>query len=171
MLSKSKKQEVVKEIGEKLKKSKLTLFSDFHGVSVAKLQGLRKTLKRADAEYKVSKKTLIDRALSETGVSLRTKGLQGELGVTFGYGDEVTTAKALVRFARENETFAVLAGILGSRVLAQKEVAALAKLPPREVLLAQVAMAMAGPMRGLAIALQGNLRSLVVLLGKIKDNK
>lgn len=170
-ITKAKKQEIVKELKEKFQKAKITFFSDFHGVSVAKIQSLRRKLKKDDAEYKVAKKTLIDKALAETGILLKTKDLQGELGVALGYGDEVNAAKALVKFGKENDTFKVVAGILGSRILQSQDVVALAKLPPREVLLAQVVGAMSGPIRGLATALQGNIRNLVVLLNKIKENK
>lgn len=170
-ITKSKKQETVQELTERFKKAKITLFSDFHGTSVSKLQSLRRTLRGIDAEYKVAKKTLLSRAAEEAGVSLKTKELQGEIGITFGYGDEVIPAKTLVKFGKENETFKVLGGILGARVLHQKDVAALAKLPAREVLLAHVASTMQAPIRGLAVVLQANMRNLVVVLQKIKNNK
>jgi len=170
-ITKAKKQELVKELTEKVKRTKITIFSDFHGVSVAKSQTLRRLLKKNDAEYKVSKKTLLDLAFSKAGIEAKTKWLRGELGVAFGYGDEVAPAKTILKFSKENETFKILGGILGSRILNEKEVVTLAKLPAREVLLAQVARAMSGPIRGLAVVLQANIRNLVVLLSKIRDNK
>lgn len=170
-ITKAQKQKVVHELADKFKRTKIAIFSDFHGVSVAKSQQLRRTLKKDEAEYKVSKKTLLDRALNDAGMGLKTKALEGEVGVTFGFGDQIAPAKTLLKFAKENETFKIRGGILNGRILNEKEVVALAKLPSREVLLAQLVGALSGPMRGLALVLQSNIRNLVVVLNKIKDNK
>ncbi len=171
MLNKDQKQKVADDLAERFRRQKIAFFSDFHGVSVAKIQALRRLLKKDEAEYKVAKKTLLDRALEKAGFKLKTKELQGEIGVTFAYGDEVAPAKTLSKFSRSNETFKILGGILGSRILTGKEILALAKLPPREVLLAQLLRVLQSPMRGLAIVLQGNIKNLVVVLSKIKDNR
>lgn len=168
-ITKAKKQEVAKELVDKFTRKKIAIFSDFHGVSVAKLQALRRLLKKESAEYKVSKKTLLDRALTEAGIQLKTKEMQGELGVAFGYADEVAPAKALLKFSKENETFKILGGILGEKVLGAKEILALAKLPSIEILLAQLVGMLASPIRGFTTVLQGNLRNLVVVLTKIRD--
>lgn len=170
-MNKSKKKALVKELADKFGKAKITIFSDFHGISVAKLQALRKSLKKDVAEYKVSKKTLLDRALAENEKSVKTKELQGELGVTFGYGDEVTPAKTLIKFRKGNETFKILGGLLGSRILTEKDVMALAKLPSREIMLATVVGTLSSPIRALATALQGNIRNLVVVLTKLKESR
>lgn len=169
MLTKTEKQEIVEELSDKFKRQKIAFFSDFHGVSVAKAQTLRRLLKKNDAEYKVAKKTLLDRALEKAGIVLKTKELQGEIGVTFAYGDEIAPAKTLSKFGRENETFKILGGILGERILSGKEILAFAKLPGREILLAQLFGVLQSPMRGLATVLQGNIKNLVVVLQKIKD--
>lgn len=167
MLTKTQKQHLVEELGDKFKRKKIAVFSDFRGTSVAKMQGLRRLLKKTDAEYKVAKKTLLDRALEALGSSVKTKELEGELGVAFGYGDEVNAAKTLFKFSKENETFKILGGILGERILKDKEVIAIAKLPSREIILGQFVRSLQSPIRGLATVLQGNIRSLVVILNKI----
>lgn len=162
---------MVEELSERIKRAKITIFSDFHGVSVAKAQTLRRLLRKSEAEYKVSKKTLLDRALAECGVNARTKELEGELGVAFGYGDEAAPARHLLKFAKQNETFKILGGILNGILLKDKEVVALAKLPAREVLLGQLVGALSSPLRGLVTAMGGNIRKLVVVLDKIKEKK
>lgn len=170
-LSRTKKEQVAKELTDKFKKSKIAIFGDFHGVSVSKSQALRRLLKKDEGEFKVSKKTLLDRALSESGANLKTKELQGEIGVTFGYGDEVSPAKTLWKFSKDNETFKILGGILGGKVLSGKDIVALAKLPSREVILGQLVGVLASPIRGLETVLQGNLRGLVVVINKIKESR
>lgn len=171
MLTKAKKQEIVNELQTKFKKARIAIFTDFRGVPVEKSRLLRRLLKQTGSEFKVAKKTLFDRMLSSCHIPLKTKDLSGEIGVVFGYGEETAPAKSLLKFSKENETFKILAGILGSRVLAGKEVITLARLPSREILLAQTAGALASPMRGLVNVLQGNIKKLVVVLQKIKDNK
>lgn len=171
MLNKEQKKNIVDDLADRFKRQKIAFFSDFHGVSVAKAQMLRRLLKKNDAEYKVAKKTLLDRALEKAGIGLRTKELQGEIGVTFAYGEETAPAKTLSKFGRENETFKILGGILGERILSGKEILAFAKLPGREVLLAQLLGVLQSPIRGLTTVLQGNIRNLVVVLNQIAKNK
>ncbi len=171
MLTKAKKQEVVREFSDKLKRQKIAVVCDFHGVSVGKIQQLRRALKKNDGEYRVAKKTLMARALEESGVGLDVRQLSGELGIAFGYGDPSEPAKTLFNFGKENETFRILAGILSGRALSKEDVTAIAKLPAREVLLAQLAGALQGPLRGLVTVLGGNMRGLVTVLNQIQGKK
>jgi len=156
---------------DQFSRQKVAIFSDFHGVSVAKATQLRRTLKKEDAEYKVAKKTLLARALSTAGIMFDIKRLKGEIGVAFGYGDQVAPAKILSKFAKEVETFKILGGLLDGKLLSDKQIMALARLPSREVLLAQVVGAFAAPLRGLASVLQGNIRNLAFVLNQVKNKK
>ncbi len=171
MLNKIQKSEIVVGLTDRFRRQKVAVFSDFRGVSVVKAQALRRALKKTDAEYKVAKKTLFDRALEGAGFTMKTKEMQGEIGVAFGYGDQAAPAKILAKFGKENETFKILGGLLGLRVLTDTEVVALSRLPSREVLLAQVASALFAPLRGLAGVLQANIRNLAYAIGQVRDNK
>lgn len=172
MLKKEQKNTIIEELTAKFNRQKTVVFSDFHGISVNKLQQLRRLLKKDQAEYKVAKKTLLDRALEKSGISLKTKELQGEVGVVFNYGENITLLiKNLIKFAKENETFKILGGILGTRILNSKDIALLAKLPPREILLTQLLRELQSSIRNLAIVLCGNVRNLIILLKKIQQNK
>ena len=171
MLTKSQKETIVGELTELFKRQKISFFTDFQGISVSKLQTLRRALKKENAEFKVAKKTLFDRALEQAGVKFKSKELNGELGVAFGYGDQVAPAKTLVKFSKDHETFKVLAGVLAGRILSTKEIVALAKLPSREILLTQLVGAMQAPIRGLAVVLQANIRGLAIALNKVKEQK
>ncbi len=171
MINKEKKAEIVAEMTESFARMRVAFFGRFPGISVGKMQTLRRTLKKDNAEFKIARKTLIDRALSATGSKVKTQEFEGEIGVVFGYGDEALPAKTLLKFSKENETFQVVSGLLGTRLMSQKDVIALAKLPGREILLGQVASALAGPMRGLAGALQANIRNIAIVLAKVRDQK
>ena len=100
MLNRTQKENIVKDLSDKFKRVKIAIFTDLHGISVAKSQALRRLLRKQESEYKVSKKTLFDRALSEAGISLKTKELKGEIGVALGYRDEATSAKTLFKFSK-----------------------------------------------------------------------
>ena len=171
MRTKSEKQKIIEGIADKFKRQKIAIFTDFQGVSVTESNILRKSLKKDNAEYRVAKKTLFDRALKDAGIDFTTKELHGEIGIAFGYGDQVAPAKTLIKFTKNHETFKVLAGMLAGRALNAKEITALAKLPSREILLAQVVAAMQAPIRMLAVALQANIRGLAVALNGVKDKK
>lgn len=171
MRTKTEKLEIVEALAERFKRAKIAIFTDFHGTSVAKAMRLRRLLRENNGEYKVAKKTLLDRALEKLGISLRTKELKGEIGVAFGYGDLIAPAKTLLNFIRENEHFRILGGILENKILRGDEVLTLAKLPPREVILAKLLGALQSPFRGLVTILGGNIKNLVVVLNKIKDKE
>lgn len=167
-LTKDKKIKITEELEDKFKRKKIAIFTDFHGISVSKLRILRQDLKKDGAEYKVSKKTLLDRALNKCDINIKTKEMQGEIGVAFGYDNEIAPVKTLFKFSRENDTFKLLGGVLDQKILTQEEVLQLARLPSREILISQLVGILQSPLRGLAAVLQGNLKSLMIVLSKIK---
>ena len=171
MITRKQKEEQIKEFADRLEKQNIAIISDFQGISVAALQTLRRNLRNVDGEYKVVRKTLADRALSEKGIQLRTKDTKGQVGVAFGFGDAVTPAQVLQKFAKEHKTFQILGGILENRVIEAKDVLALAKLPSRDVLIGQVASVLQAPIRNFAVALQANIRNLAVVLKRLEEQR
>ena len=97
----------------------------------------------------------------------------GPNGYVLSYGDAAAVAKAIRDFSKEkgNEALVVKGAILGGKLLTKEQVFALADLPSREQLLAQVVGTIAGPLRGLVTVLSGPARGLVTCLGQIKDKK
>lgn len=171
MISREQKEKIIADLAEKIEKQKIALFADCRKVGVGKISVFRRNLKKADADYKVAKKSLIQRALKEKNHEVDVKGMEGQIGVIFGYKDEVSAAKTVYNFARLNESFKILGGILGSRILSKDDVAALAKLPPYEAMLAQTVRTVAAPLSGLVNVLQGNIRGLVNVLNAVKGKK
>jgi len=173
MLIKTQKAQIIDALIERFKRQKMVILTNFRGTSVMVLQSLRRTLKRGGAEYKVAKKTLIHRALNAIGTEgISVKEREGELGLVFGYRDEQTAlARIISKFSKQHETFRIIGGLLGKRILTDKEVMTLAKLPPREVLLAHLVGTLQSPLRSLAVVLQGNLKNFVVVLNKIQSSK
>ena len=171
MQTKAQKQEIISELEDRLRRQKVSIFADIHGISVSLLTQFRRELKELGAELKVAKKTLLARALSAAGIAVDSKTLKGEVAVIFGFEDQVAPAKAAAKFAKANETFKVLQGVLDGKVIAASGMLALAKLPSREQLLGQVAGVLAAPMRNLAVVLQANIRGLAIALQRVAEQK
>ncbi len=169
MQTKAQKEELVKEISERLAKTKAAVFADYTGLSVAKITDLRRKLKAQNSELKVAKKTLIDLAFKKAGFdNVGSKKMTGQVAVAFGYQDEVAPAKTLYEFDKKGEQLKILGGILENKFIDALSVLNLAKLPSRQELLAKLVGSVAAPLSGLVNVLQGNLRGLVQVLSQIK---
>src|SRR3989338_6717483 len=148
-VTRSKKEELVKVLKEKISKSKALVFARFHKLSVAKASGFRRDLRKADSEYTVAKKTLLKIALKASGKEVAEK-FEGEVGVITGYGDELATFKSAMYFSKkEKEAFQVLGGIFEGKVIDAQTAKALGIIPSREVLIAQLMGVLLGNTRKL----------------------
>ena len=171
MQTKDQKKNIVKDLAEKIKKSKAVVFSDFKGLKVKDMTDLRRELRKEETDMKVVKKTLIDLALKDAGVELDTKKFEGQIAVAVSEKDEVAAAKIIAKFAKANENMKIVGGILGTKALAKEEVVALSKLPSKEELLAKLVGTLNAPVSGFVNVLAGNMRGLVTVLKAIGDNK
>ena len=173
-ITREKKENILKDLTDKFSRAKAAILVDFNKLSVAKTMELRRLLKQIGAEYKVAKKTLINRILKSgdyKGVNL--DDLKTQVGVVFSYDDPVPAANSIFKFSKisvkgGNEALKILGGFLGFNWQEREKVIALAQLPSREVLISRVVGAVAAPLSGLVTALSGNMRNLVNLLNNIK---
>ncbi len=135
----------VAEITEEFRSSTATVLTEDRGLSVAQLKALRRSL--ADiASYTVVKNTLTKRAAQEAGVEGLDELFVGPNAIAFIKGDVVTAAKGLRDFAKDNPGLVIKGGYMDGRVLDAAEIAKLADLESREVLLAKLAGAMKASM-------------------------
>ncbi len=171
--NKIQKQEIVRDLEEKIKKSKSIILTSFDGLGVKDNEELRNSLRQENGEYYVSKKTLLDLALKSNKINdLDVKGLDGKVAVVFAYEDQVSPAKVIFNFRKNNEgKIDFLGGVLDGKVISKEEVENLATLPSRSELLAKMVGSLNAPVSGLVNVLAGNLRSLVTALKAIADNK
>lgn len=169
MLTRKQKQELIEKLSEKLKIAKSVVFADYKGLKVAQLKELRRKLKESQGELKVAKKTLIDLALNDTDIKdASSKKMDGQIALVFSFDDEISAAKILHEYSKRNESLKILGAILEGKFLNKAEAIALAKIPPKEQLLAKLVGAISAPLQNFALILQGNLRSLVLVLSQIK---
>lgn len=167
--TKQKKEEILKDLKEKLADSKSVVFANFTGLSVKDTEDLRAKCREEEVEYLVAKKTLLKKALEEAGFEVPK--LEGEVSAAFSVKDEVIAAKVLDTFAKSHEQVQFLAGILENKMIDAEKVKGLAKLPSKDELLARMVGSIKAPISGFVNVLSGNLRGFVNVLNAIKDNK
>jgi large subunit ribosomal protein L10 len=166
-----KKKKVVDELKQKIEAAKVLIISDYRGVTVKQITELRGKLYSQESEFKIIKNTLLRRALEKAGLEKLNEHLKGPIGVLLGYKDPVEPLKSLVDFMDEVEKGEVKGGVVEKAIVDQKSITDMAKLPPREVLLARVAGGLNAPIYGLVNVLQGNIRKLVYALNAIREKK
>lgn len=136
---------VVDEVKKHFEESDAAILTEYRGLTVSELAELRTSLRGSNTEYKVYKNTLIRKALGDSQEEFSAL-LEGPTAVAFIRGDAVGAAKALSDFAKTNKLLVLKGGLLDDKFLDAKQTEQLAKIPPREVLLAQLAGAMQAPM-------------------------
>ena len=141
---------VVDDVRARLSSASATIVTEYRGLSVAQLQVLRRSLAAAGGEYRVYKNTLARRAAHESGLGSFEELLDGPTALAFVTGDVSSVAKALKEFARTNPKLVVKGALVGSGMFDAAQTSALANLPSRDVLLAQIAGALAAPMQAFA---------------------
>lgn len=167
-----KKRKIVEEIKQDLSEAKTIVLTDYRGLTVAQMNRLRGILKEQDVKYRVVKNTLARFAVQEAGYTEIDPYLTGPVAIAFGYDDPVVPVKLLVDFSKENDELNLKGGILDrSNFLDENKLVEIAKLPPKEVLLGQVAGSLQSPISAFLTVLQGNLRNLVYALQAVKEQK
>ncbi len=171
-----KKQKVVQEIQQKIEDATLVVFTDYRGLNVQEMTSLREKLRVPGVEFKVLKNTMIEFALKNTNHEEIIPSIFGPNAVLFSSEDPVAPAKILAAktiydFIKQYKKLEVKVGILEGKVLEPEKIKALADLPPREVLLGQLAGTMQAPITSLVYVLNANLTGLVRVLDQVREQK
>lgn len=169
----TEKQAVVSELKEKLSNTKGAVLTNYRGLNVALDTKLRRKLREAGVEYRVIKNTLTRIAAKDAGIEGMEQYLEGPTAIAMSDVDPVAPAKVLADFIRENklQTLEIKAGLLEGKVIDVGGVKALASLPPREVLIAQLLGTMQAPITGFVRVLNGIPSNLVYALEAIRKQK
>ena len=165
------KTQKVDEIKEKIEKAQSVVLVDYRGLNVSELTELRKKYREAGIEYKVYKNTMMRFAFKDSGLEGFNEFLKGPSAIAFGYEDPVSSAKITAEFAKGNDKLEIKAGIVDGKIIDVEEVKNLAKLPSKEVLVAQALGGLNAPIQGFANVLSGTIRGLAVVLNAIAEEK
>ena len=163
-ISKDKKQTLVADLTELLSSSKMTVFAKYQGLTVAELQDLRKAARENGVKIKVVKNRLVRVAMGEIAVykDTDTTGLSGQLLYAVSDSDEVAPAKVLAEFAKSHEALEISGAFSDAGAnLSVDEVKALAALPSKNELIAQVVAQLLSPVTDSVSGLSGGLSGIV----------
>lgn len=166
-----KKKEVVKELAKRMESSCAGVIVDYKGITVIDDTKLRADLRNAGVKYTVVKNSLMRLAVQQIGFDDLTSVLTGTTALAVSEKDPIAPAKILSSYASKNKNFTVKAGFIEGRPVTSEEVKALASLPSREVLVAQVLAGLNAPITGFVNVLAANMRGLVVALNAIAEKK
>ncbi len=163
-LTREQKNQIIEEYVELLQASHGLVLADYRGLTVKEMQALRRQVKDAGGRMRVVKNTLFRIALERSGLPVPTDMLVGPVLVGFGVEDVPPVAKAFVEYAKEVSALKIKGGMLGERLLSVEEVEDLAKLPPLDVLRAQLVAAIQGPLTNLVGIISAPMREIAYVL-------
>jgi large subunit ribosomal protein L10 len=167
----AEKQQIVAELAEKLKRAVTGVLVDYKGINVANDTKLRAELRREGVDYSVRKNTLVRLAAREAGLIGLDKLLKGTTAIAMSETDLVAPAKIIARFTMGKEKLNIKGGFIEGKVVNQADINELAKLPPKEVLIARVLGGFNAPISGFANVLRANLTGLVRVLNAYAEKQ
>lgn len=164
------KEKLVEELTEKLSQRQMAILTDYTGINVQAVTGLREEFRKASVEYRIFKNTLARIAAGKAGLEDLKKFMDGPTGYVFS-DDPVAPAKVLADFIKSNPSMKIKCGVMNGELIDVDQVRAIAELPPREVLLARLAGQVKAPISGLVNVLAGPVRGLVNALEAVRKQK
>lgn len=163
-ITREKKETLVNEYVEKLRRSQAIIVSEYRGLGTKQLETLRRELRNGQSELVVSKNTLMARALAEVGLPAPDALLSGPTAVTFCFDEVAAPAKALAKFAKDTKIMVLRGGVMGQSVFDDAGVQALTELPGKDQLHAQLVGMLQAPISGLVNVLAGPVRGFLNVL-------
>src|SRR5215470_250372 len=160
------KERVVNELAKQLGESETLMVADYRGLTMPEIDELRGRLLEAGARFRVVKNTLTKLAAEQAGTTDVLELIDGPTAIAFldAEGDPVAVAKVLNEVARANEVLVIRGGVLEGTVVGEDEIKRLATLPPADVLRAQLAGVVFGPLTTVVGLFTAPLRDLVGVL-------
>jgi large subunit ribosomal protein L10 len=165
------KKATVAALKEEFSAAKAMIVADYRGLTVADISAIRRGLRGNGIKYRVVKNRLAKIAAQEAGNTALAGLLEGPSALAMGGGDEAALAKSFLDAIRPYRTVVVRGAVLGGQMVDADSVTRLATLPPREVLLAQLAGGMASPLASMASLFAAPLRNLGYALAQVADRK
>ena len=160
-LLKSKKEEMIKDIEKAVKESESVVFMNFHGISAGDETVLRRDLRNQNVAYRVSRKTLLKRALSGKAEG-ELPELSGEVAIAYlsrqsnasaDGADQIAPAREIYNFQKSHKGILnILGGIFEGKFIGGEKMMEIAMIPSREILLSKLAFLLKSPMQRLALA-------------------
>lgn len=165
------KRATIAELTEELSGSTTLIVSEYRGLKVSELAEIRRSLRKQHVSYHVVKNRLMRIAANAAGNEALSPLLTGPSAIAFGSGDEASIAKAVLDATRPFKLVKVKGAVLRGRSIDADGVTRLASLPPRDVLLAQLAGAIAAPLSSMAGLLEASVRDMAGDIQALADKR
>lgn len=170
-MKKEEKATVVTQLAESLNRASIAVVSEYKGIKAGESDDLRRRLRAAQGEFRVAKNTLVRLAIKNTKFEALEPNLGGAVGLLLSYADPVEFAKTINSLRELGERFKVRGGVLEGKPLTAAEITALAALPPREVIFAQLLGLLQAPAARLARLLNEPGSALARLLNAAAEKQ
>ena len=172
MKTKKQKQEDLDALTERFKNARAAMLVGFKGMTVSKDQELRNQLREAGGSYAVVKNTLARKASEGTVLEPARDQFKGVTAVALSTGDPVGLSKAIAKFTKANpEIFSFKVGIVEGKVVALKDVEAIASLPSKEELISKILFLINCQAQRLVTVISAVPRNLVIVVKQIGEQK
>ena len=169
--TREEKEKLVKDLSDKFSKIKSAVFTSISGYTMDDANALREKGREQGVELSITKKTMLVRALNDSGIEVSKDLFEGSVLTGFGFEDEVAAAKMIADFAKGREGINIISGILEGKLVDAAAMNQLATLPSKPELYAKLVGSINAPVSGFVNVLAGNLRGLVYALNAIKEAK
>jgi len=171
LLTRAQKAEIVKNLKEKFLNSEGVFATSFKGFTVAESNEIRKLIREKGGEFRVVKNTLIRLASQDTPVQPLNDFIQGPTALVIAYQDPVEIAKVLDKFIKDHPSLELRGFVIQGKGFNAEAIKDLVKLPPKEVLLAQVLGTLQAPLTNFVGLLSAIIRNFLYVLKAIEEKK
>ncbi|MDF2460851.1 MAG: ribosomal protein [Candidatus Saccharibacteria bacterium] len=173
-ITREAKEQAVDKLTDELGRIKLAVMTDYRGLTVGEVEELRSILREQNITYRVTKNTLL-RIATKNNPALKEidpAKFTGPMALAMGFDDEVAPARVIFQYAKKHDALEIVGAITADgQVLDASQVKALANLPTREQLIAQVVGTIAAPLTGFVGVMSGNVRSIINVLNALSEAK
>jgi large subunit ribosomal protein L10 len=171
MMKKTEKEAAIKGMEGVLADARSIYLADFQGMTVEVISELRKRCRKANVRFQVGKNTLFARAAQATGHEALLPHLNGPTALATSATDEVAPARVLADFLNEFKSPQIKGGLVAGKFYDEQQVKALAKLPPKEIILGSFLRVLQAPLSQFASVLHAPLRNLASVLDQVAKQK
>ena len=171
MSTKAFKNEKIEYFKKQFEQAKVAIVTDYRGLSVDEITQLRRALQKENSDFTVTKNTLCKIASKGTNFEAIESLMQGLNAIAFGFGDEVSAAKVVAKFIKENKKGEIIGGVMEGNLLNADEAKKLANMPSREELYAKMLGSINSPASGIVYGVNGVMSALVRAIDAVAKQK
>lgn len=171
MSTKAFKNEKIEYFKKQFEQAKVAIVTDYRGLSVDEITQLRRALQKENSDFTVTKNTLCKIASKGTNFEAIESLMQGPNAIAFGFGDEVSAAKVVAKFIKENKKGEIIGGVMEGNLLNANEAKKLANMPSREELYAKMLGSINSPASGIVYGVNGVMSALVRAIDAVAKQK